>query len=261
METNKEGGSATVMLNRHPEVFNRTEMLLGEEALSLLQQKHVLVVGLGGVGGYVVELLVRSGVGALTIVDADVVQPSNINRQIIATHRTIGAPKALLWEERLRAINPEVKLHVHETFIRDEVTEILLDEAKYDFVVDAIDTLSPKAHLIKSLQERRVPFVSSMGAAAKVDPREIKIGRIDKVVNCTLARMMRKKLRKLGVETKFRVVYSTEYPNKASTQETEGEQNKKSVSGTIAHMPAAFGCFVAYEVLNSLLNQGQGDYE
>lgn len=240
---------------RHPEVFNRTEMLIGEEHLSLLQRKHVLVVGLGGVGGYAVELLVRSGVGELTIVDSDTVQPSNINRQIIATHETIGKPKAHLWEERLRSINPDLKLHVHETFIRDEITEHLLDAAHYDFAVDAIDTLSPKAHFIKSLQEREIPFVSSMGAAAKIDPREIKIGRIDRVINCTLARMMRKKLRKLGVPTKFRVVYSTELPNRESTVETDGEQNKKSISGTIAHMPAAFGCFVAYEVLNSLINQ------
>ncbi|MDO4695723.1 tRNA threonylcarbamoyladenosine dehydratase [Porphyromonas sp.] len=242
-------------MKRHPETFNRTEMLLGHEALKVLAKKHVLIVGLGGVGGYAVELLVRSGVGELTIVDSDTVQPSNINRQIIATHETIGRSKARLWKERLKAINPDVILHVHETFIRDEITDSLLDAVHYDFAVDAIDTLSPKAHFIKSLQEKGIPFVSSMGAAAKVDPREIKIGRIDKVINCTLARMMRKKLRKIGVPTKFRVIYSTELPDRESTMETDGEQNKKSISGTIAHMPAAFGCFVAYEVLESLMKQ------
>ncbi len=241
----------------HPETFDRTEMLLGSEALRLLSRSHVLIVGLGGVGGYAAELLVRSGVGELTIVDADTVQPSNINRQIIATQESIGKPKVYLWVERLRAINPDVVLHPHEAFIRDEITDRLLDAAKYDFAIDAIDTLSPKAHFIKSLQERRIPFVSSMGAAAKVDPREIKIGRIDKVINCTLARMMRKKLRKIGVPTKFRVVYSTEFPHKESTVVTDGEQNKKSISGTIAHIPAAFGCFVAYEAIDYLLNQSQ----
>lgn len=242
------------MRERHVNTFDRTEMLLGKEALESLAGAHVLVVGLGGVGGYAIEQLVRTGVGSLTIVDSDTVQPSNINRQLIATQETIGQSKADLWKERLYAINPELTLHVHNLFIKDEVTDNLLDADHYDFAIDAIDTLSPKAHLIKSLQERAIPFISSMGAAAKIDPREIKVGRIDKVINCSLARMMRKKLRKLGVPTRFRVVYSTELPRRDATMEVDNEQNKKSISGTISYIPAIFGCFAAYECIDYLIN-------
>lgn len=235
------------------DTFSRTSLLLGPERMEHLQHSHVLVVGLGGVGGYAVEMLCRSGVGELTMVDADTVQQSNINRQLIATQKTVGVSKAKLWEERLRSINPDIVLHTREIFIRDEITETLLAESKYDFVVDAIDTLSPKVNLIKSLQTLRIPFVSAMGAGAKMDPTMIRIGRMDRAKNCTLARFIRKRLRKLDVPLNFTVVYSEELPDDGAVIPAEGEQNKKSTAGTIAYMPAVTGCYCAHVAVRHLV--------
>lgn len=234
------------------EALSRTALLLGDEPLERLADSHVLVVGLGGVGGYAAEMLARSGVGEMTIVDGDVVQPSNINRQLIALHSTIGRPKAQLWAERIRDINPDIRLTVKETFIKDTATDDLLTEAPYSFVIDAIDTLSPKVHLIRSLIEREIPFVSAMGAGAKRDATAIRIARMDKVKNCTLARFIRKRLRKLGVPLHFTAVYSEELPDEDAILLTEGEQNKKSTTGTISYMPAIVGCYCAYVALDQL---------
>lgn len=241
------------------ETFSRTELLLGKERMDRLRHSHVLVVGLGGVGGYAVEILCRSGIGELTIVDADSVRQSNVNRQLIASQETIGQAKAGLWAERLRSINPEVKLHVHEIFIKDEVTEELLSAAPYDFVIDAIDTLSPKVNLIKSLMSRGLPFVSAMGAGAKEDPTMIRIAPMTKVKNCTLARFVRKRLRKLGVPPDFTVVYSEELPKDEAVLLTDGEQNKKSTAGTIAYLPAVTGCYCAHVAIQHLSNQAEID--
>lgn len=233
---------------------SRTSLLVGQERLRRLGGSHVLLVGLGGVGGYAAEILARSGVGRLTIVDGDVVNTTNINRQLIALHSTMGRSKASLWAERIRDINPDIQLEVREQFIRDEETYELLDAAAYDFVIDAIDTLSPKVHLIKALVERDIPFVSVMGTGAKFDPRQIKIGRMDRAKNCPLARMIRKRLRRLEVSLKFQVVYSEELPNEEAIVVTEGEQNKKSMTGTIAHNPAVAGCYAAYAALDHLIH-------
>ena len=151
----------------------RTRLLLGEEKLGMIERAHVLVVGLGGVGAYAAEMLVRAGVGEMTIADADTVGESNINRQLIALHSTIGRNKTEVLAERLRDINPELVLNIHTEYIRDEKTYELLDEAKYDYVVDCIDTLSPKVNLIAGALERGIPLVSSMGAGAKTDPTKI----------------------------------------------------------------------------------------
>ena len=242
------------MNNYKKEWQSRTSLLVGEEMLQRLADSHVLLVGLGGVGGYTAEILTRSGVGRLTIVDNDVVNSTNINRQLIALHSTIGQSKANLWAERIRDINPEIQLEVRQQFVRDEDTFELLDAAPYDFVVDAIDTLSPKVHLIKGLVERGIPFVSVMGTGAKFDPREIKIGRMDRAKNCPLARMIRKRLRKLQVPLKCQVVYSEELPREEAILVTEGEQNKKSMTGTIAHNPAVAGCYAAYAALDHLIH-------
>lgn len=233
---------------------SRTRLLIGEERHRRLTHSHVLLVGLGGVGGYAAEILARSGVGQLTIVDNDVVNTTNINRQLIALHSTVGCSKATLWAERLRDINPEIALNVREQFIRDDDTYELLDATKYDFAVDAIDTLSPKVHLIKGLVDRDIPFVSVMGTGAKFDPREIKIGRMDRAKNCALARMIRKRLRRLEVPLKFQVIYSEELPNDEAIVVTDGEQNKKSMTGTIAHNPAVAGCYAAYVALDYLIH-------
>lgn len=227
---------------------------MGAEGMAQLQQSHVLVVGLGGVGGYTAEMLARSGIGAMTIVDADVVQESNINRQLIALRSTIGQPKAQLWQERLLAINPELKLRVVEEFIKEERIEELLAGGTYHFAIDAIDTLSPKVHLIASLVEKGIPFISVMGTGAKLDPTQIRVSRMDKVHNCPLARALRTRLRKLEVPLKFPVVYSEELPQKHAVLLTDSEQNKKSTTGTIAYTPAVAGCYAAYTAINHLLN-------
>ncbi len=240
-------------MNEEREWQSRTELLLGSEQLEKLRGSHVLLVGLGGVGGYAAEMLARTGIGKLTIVDSDSVHSSNINRQLIALHSTIGRGKAELWGERIRDINPDIDLEVRAQFVRDEDTFELLDAAPYSFVIDAIDTLSPKVHLIKALVEREIPFVSVMGTGAKLDPRQLKIGRMDKAKNCPLARMIRKRLRRLEVSLKFPVVYSEELPHEHAIVVTEGEQNKKSITGTIAYNPAVAGCYAAYVAIDHLI--------
>lgn len=228
----------------------RSELMLGDGRMRRLRESHVLVIGLGGVGGYAAEMLARSGVGCMTIVDMDVVNPTNINRQLIAMQSTIGRPKVTLWRERLLDINPDLKLTCHELFLRDELTDDLLDSDEYSYVIDAIDTLSPKVHLIKSLVERELPFISVMGMGAKFDPRMIMIDRMDRAKNCPLARMIRKRLRKLKVSLKFQVVYSEELPDEEAIILTDEESNKKSITGTVAHNPAVAGCYAAYAALD-----------
>ena len=172
--------------------LERTELLLGTEKLAMIQQAHVLVVGLGGVGAYAAEMLTRSGVGKLTIVDADCVSSSNINRQLIALHSTIGTPKANILAERLRDISPGIELDVLQEFIKDDMTDALLDRSHFDYIVDAIDTLAPKVNLIKGALDRNIPLVSSMGAGAKTDPTLLEIKDISKSHHCPLAHMLRK---------------------------------------------------------------------
>ena len=171
--------------------LERTTLLLGEDKLQLLKNANVLVVGLGGVGAYAAEMIARAGVGRMTIADADVVSESNINRQLIALHSTIGREKSELMAERLRDINPDIKLTVVNRFIKDDETDALLDSDKFDYVVDAIDTLSPKLALIKGALDRNIPLVSSMGAGAKTDPTKMDICDIAKTHHCPLAHMLR----------------------------------------------------------------------
>lgn len=230
----------------------RTKLLLGDERASRLSNAHVLVVGLGGVGGYCAEMLARSGVGRLTIVDADIVQPSNINRQLVALHSTIGRPKVSVLAERLRDINPEIELEILEAFLKDDNMVELLDRHKYDFVVDAIDSLSPKVYLIALTLEHGYPIVSSMGAGAKSDPTQVHVADLSKSYNCALARALRKRLRKLNIRGGVPVVFSSELPNEEAVIEIQGEHCKRSTAGTIAYMPAIFGCHLAAYVLRSL---------
>lgn len=232
----------------------RTSLLLGDETIKKLNDKHVLVAGLGGVGGYAVEILSRAGIGNLTIVDQDVIQPSNINRQLIATHSNIGQKKAEEIEKRLKDINPSININVITTFLKDDNIPELLDNTDYDFIVDAIDTISPKVYLIKTAIERNIPIVSSMGAGAKMDPISVRVDYLSKSYNCTLAKVIRKRLRKLGVRKDTMVVYSSELQNKDAVKEIEGEMCKRSTAGTISYMPALFGCHIGAFVINSLIN-------
>ncbi len=232
----------------------RTELLLGREKLERLHRAHVLVVGLGGVGAYAAEMIARAGVGRMTIADADAVGVSNINRQLVALHSTVGRQKAEVLAERLRDINPAIDLTVINRYIKDEETYTLLDAARYDYVVDAIDTLSPKLALIIAALERGYPLVSSMGAGAKTDPTQLEIADIAKTHHCPLAHMLRKRLHKVGVRRGFRAVFSSE-PIREGAMILCEEQNKKSNMGTISYIPALFGIGCASVVIRGLIGE------
>lgn len=234
--------------------LERTALLLGDEKLAMLRRAHVLVVGLGGVGAYAAEMIVRAGVGRMTIADADTVSLTNINRQLVALHSTVGRPKAEVLAERLHDINPELELTVLNRFIRDEATYSLLDAAPYDYVVDAIDTLSPKLALILAALERGLPLVSSMGAGAKTDPTQLEIADISKTHHCPLAHMLRKRLHKAGVRRGFRAVFSPE-PMREGAMILCEEQNKKSNVGTISYLPALFGIGCASVVIRGIIGE------
>lgn len=234
--------------------LERTTLLLGEEKLEQLKRANVLVVGLGGVGAYAAEMIARAGVGRMTIADADTVSTTNINRQLIALHSTIGREKSDLMAERLRDINPEIELTVINRFIKDDETDALLDSDHFDFVVDAIDTLSPKLALIKGALDREIPLVSSMGAGAKTDPTKMEICDISRTHHCPLAHMLRKRLHKIGIRKGFHAVFSPE-PVREGAMILCEEQNKKSNTGTISYIPALFGIGCASVVVRSLIGE------
>lgn len=230
----------------------RTELLLGEEKTKRLHGAHVLVVGLGGVGAYAAEMLCRAGVGRMTIVDADVVQPSNINRQLVALHSTVGLPKAAILGTRLKDINPEINLTVIPVYLIDENIPELLDSAKFDFIVDAIDTISPKCFLIFNAMKRGIRIVSSMGAGAKTDITQIRFADLWDTYHCGLSKAVRKRLQKMNMKRKLPVVFSTEQANPDAVILTDEERNKKSTAGTVSYMPAVFGCYLAEYVIRKI---------
>lgn len=236
------------------EWLQRTELLLGTEKLAMLRRAHVLVVGLGGVGAYAAEMIVRAGVGRLTLADADTVNPTNINRQLVALRSTVGRPKAEVLAERLRDIDPEIGLTIVNRYIKDEETYTLLDAARYDYVVDAIDTLSPKLALIAAALERGYPLVSSMGAGAKMDPTKLEIADISRTHHCPLAHMLRKRLHKIGIRQGFQAVFSPE-PIREGAMVLCEEPNKKSNMGTISYIPALFGIGCASVVVRGLIGE------
>ena len=217
-----------------------------------LQQAHVLVVGLGGVGAYAAEMICRAGVGRMTIVDADTVQPTNINRQLPALHSTMGREKAEVLAARFKDINPDIQLTVLPAFLKDDNIPELLDAARYDFIVDAIDTLAPKCYLIAEALKRHIKIVSSMGAGAKSDITQIRFADIWDTYHCGLSKAVRKRLQKLGIKRKLPVVFSTEQADPKAVLLTEDEQNKKSTCGTVSYMPAVFGCYLAEYVIKRL---------
>ena len=230
----------------------RNRLLLGEEKMERLQQAHVLVVGLGGVGAYAAEMICRAGVGRMTIVDADTVQPTNINRQLPALHSTMGKEKAEVLAARFKDINPDIQLTVLPVFLKDDNIPELLDAARYDFIVDAIDTLAPKCYLIAEALKRHIKIVSSMGAGAKSDITQIRFADIWDTYHCGLSKAVRKRLQKLGIKRKLPVVFSTEQADPKAVLLTEDEQNKKSTCGTVSYMPAVFGCYLAEYVIKRL---------
>ena len=226
-------------------------MIIGEEGLEKLNSSNVLIVGLGGVGAYAAEMICRSGIGSMTIVDGDIIHSSNRNRQLPAMKSTEGMLKTEVVGKRLADINPDIKLELISEYIKDERLIEILDK-DYDYVVDAIDTLSPKVFLIYHSINRKIPLVSSMGAGGKFNPLLVRISDISESSDCSLARILRKRLHKLGIRSGFTAVYSPEVIDKSKIIATSGEQNKASVVGTISYMPAAFGMVCASVVIRDL---------
>jgi tRNA A37 threonylcarbamoyladenosine dehydratase len=236
-----------------PYWMSRTQLMLGNEKMEKLMHKNVLVIGLGGVGAICAEMIVRAGVRNITIVDNDKVDASNINRQIQALQSSVDLPKAIVLSKRLLDINPELKLTVHEMYIKDEITTELLSSSKWDYVVDCIDTLSCKVFLIKKCLDMKLPIVSSMGAGGKLDPSQIIVTDISKTYVCNLARYVRKRLQSLGIKKGLKVVFSPEKADQEKIIVTEKAFPKKSIIGTMSYMPAIFGCTVASVVIRDLI--------
>ena len=230
----------------------RTEQLFGDEASERLRSTHVLVVGVGGVGAYAAEMLCRAGIGKLTLVDADMIQPSNINRQLPALHSTIGLPKAKVLAERFLDINPKIELNIQVQYIDSENIPSILDEVKPDFIVDAIDTIQPKCHLICEAWRRRIKIVSSMGAGAKSDITQVRMADIWDTYHCGLSKAVRNGLKRMGMKRNLPVVFSTEQAHPEAIIRVDDERNKKSTTGTVSYMPATFGCYLAAYVIREL---------
>lgn len=231
-------------------------MLLGEPALQRLSSAHAVVVGVGGVGAYAAEMLVRAGVGHLAIVDSDTVSRSNINRQLIALNSTVGKSKTEVLGARLLDINPALDLSCIECYVDESNVSDILPAA--DVVIDAIDTLSPKIALIQHCLRVGIPLVSSMGSGAKLDVTKVRIADISGTRMCPLAHMLRKRLHKLGITTGFLAVYSEEEPVREATV-MEESRNKKSQVGSVPYLPAVFGCACAQAALCRIAGIGEND--
>lgn len=241
------------------EWLQRTELLVKEEGIERLQNANILIVGLGGVGSFAAEFLVRSGIGNLTIVDGDTVDITNINRQLPALNSTIGKNKSDIVAERILDINPEINLKKINEFLEPERMEELLTQEKFDYVLDCIDSLSPKLALIITCKRKKIKLVSAMGAGGKTDPSKVMVRDISKTNNCFLAKQIRKKLKKEQIHKGFRCVFSTEIQDENSLKMTDGSNYKKSFYGTISYMPAIFGLYAAAEVIRFLLKKEQNE--
>jgi len=232
----------------------RTELLIGDKNIQKLSNAHVLIAGLGGVGGYAAEAIGRAGVGKMTIIDSDVVNPSNCNRQLLAMGSTLGKSKVELMAERLKDINPKLDLKQQNFYLKDEkISEIL--SGTFDYVVDAIDTLSPKIFFIKNCIEKKHLLISSMGAGGRLDPSQVQVADIGDSYGCKFAQVVRKKLHGWNIRKGFKVVFSPEPVPKNVVVLTDNEANKKSTVGTISYMPAVFGLTVASVVIRDLIQK------
>ncbi|MDD5912351.1 MAG: tRNA threonylcarbamoyladenosine dehydratase [Bacteroidales bacterium] len=237
----------------HPKPWQeRSRMLVGDDMLGKFADSTVAVIGVGGVGGYAAEMIVRAGIGHLIILDSDDVAESNKNRQLLALDSTIGRPKCEVLSERLKDINPELDLTVIQDYFEPEKADELLGGRKIDFLVDAIDTLSPKLALIKYCMDNGIPLVSSMGAGAKFDATKVRLADVSKSYNCPLAYIVRKRLRHMGISKGFKVVFSEELPDRDSIVPCQ-DRNKKSQVGTISYIPAVFGCVCAQAAIRHIM--------
>lgn len=233
--------------------LSRTELLIGREKLVKLSKAHVLVIGLGGVGSFAAEFICRNGVGTMTIVDGDTVDPTNRNRQLPALSTNHGVSKADIMAERLKAINPELTLHVVKTFINPEAVDEILSTHAYDYIVDAIDSITPKITFLKEAFNRKMRIVSSMGAGGRMDPTMIRVVDISKTFNCHFAQQVRKNLKKEGIYKGIKAVFSSEEQIKESLILTDGSNYKKSAYGTMSYLPATFGATCASVVIRDLI--------
>ena len=230
----------------------RTAMLVGEQMLEHFRNSTVAVIGVGGVGGYAAEMIVRAGIGHMIILDSDDVSVTNKNRQLLALDSTVGKPKCEVLAARLKDINPELDLTIIPEYLEADSVAEMLGGYDIDFLVDAIDTLAPKLHLIKYCMDKGIPLVSSMGAGAKYDATKVRIADVSKSFNCPLAYIVRKRLRYMGIKKGFKVVFSEELPDKESIVPCE-DRNKKSQVGTISYIPAVFGCVCAQAAVQHLM--------
>lgn len=233
--------------------LSRTELLTGREKLETLASKHVLIVGLGGVGSYAAEAICRAGIGNITIVDGDAVDPTNKNRQLVALDSTNGKLKADIMSDRMRDINPEVNLTVHKIFLAPDKMKALLENSSFDYIMDCIDSVTPKITLISQAYESGIKLASSMGAGGKMDPTKVQTADFSETHNCKLARYLRKRLHRMNIYKGFKVVFSPEPISKDFLIHTDGSNFKRSAYGTISYMPAVFGLTLASIVIRDLL--------
>lgn len=232
--------------------LSRSALLVGDEGIQTLQSKHVLVVGLGGVGSFAAEFMCRAGIGEMTIIDGDLVDPTNRNRQLPALATNHGVSKASIMAERLTAINPDLQLHVREEFLSPEECRAIFTTS-FDYVLDCIDSITPKITLLSAAINAGLPIVSSMGAGGKMDPSKLRVGRLPDTYHCVFAYYIRKRLKKIADATPIKAVFSTELPMRDSLVMTDGSNFKRSAYGTISYLPAAFGGMCASVAIRDLL--------
>lgn len=233
--------------------LERTELLIKEDGTEKLQKANVLVIGLGGVGSFAAEFLARAGVGKMTIVDGDIVDITNINRQLPALHSTIGQSKVELVGNRLLDINPNLELNKINEFLNPDRMGEVIDSQKFNYILDCIDSVTPKITLIKMAKRKRVKIVSCMGAGGKMDPSKVMVRDISKTYNCFLAKNVRKRLKKDNINKGIRCVFSNEIQDENSLKMTDGTNYKRSFYGTISFIPALFGLYAASEVIQYLM--------
>lgn len=233
--------------------LERTELIVGKEALDKLSKSHVLIVGLGGIGSFAGEFIARAGIGKMTIIDGDVFDPTNKNRQLTALDSTIGRNKAVVLAERIKDINPDIELNIIEEFVVPERVWEILREEKPDYVMDCIDSVSPKLEWIIACIALKVKIISHLGAGGKMDPSQVQIAKLDKTYNCKLSTHIKKRLKRHGVTYKrVKAVFSSELQQKHSLKLTDGSNFKRSFYGTVSYMPALFGLLGASEVIKDL---------
>jgi tRNA A37 threonylcarbamoyladenosine dehydratase len=235
-----------------PNWLERTELLIGPKSITKLAEAHILLVGLGGVGSYAGEFLVRSGIGNITIVDGDIVDTTNINRQLQALHSSVGASKAQLLKDRFEDINPLIKVTAFDKFMEPTDMENLIQSSSFDYILDCIDSVTPKLTLLKMARSAKAPVLSAMGAGGKLDPSKIRISDISNTKECKFAQSIRKRLKREGVRKGITVVYSEEIQPKSALRLTNGTLYKRSYYGTISYMPALFGLTMASEAIRRI---------